>query len=126
MTAPSAFTSYKTTERSMYDLARDRAGITNPSTEEEVLIVNGMGDIMEGSTTTPYFRRDGRWVTPLPSSGGQIATTRRWALEKGLCVEGVVKVRELVDGEDIWISSGVRGFRRGKIHRRPDDIAARP
>ena len=32
-----------------------------------------------------------------------------------LCVEGVVKVDELVDGEECWISNGVRGFQFGKV-----------
>ena len=32
-----------------------------------------------------------------------------------LCVEGVVKVGELVDGEECWISNGVRGFQFGKV-----------
>lgn len=121
-TTPSALTKYKTTERSMYDSARDRAGITNINVEEEVLLVNTSNEIMEGSMTTPYFRKDSRWITPPLSSGGQTATTRRWALERGLCVEGVMEAGELENGEDIWISSGVRGFRRGKIHRRPGDL----
>ena len=106
----------------MYDSARSRAGIDNINMEREVLLVSNSGEIMEGSMTTPYFRRDNRWITPPLSSGGQTATTRRWALEKRLCEEGVVKADELEDGEDVWISSGVRGFRRGKIHRRSSDL----
>ncbi|KAL9080932.1 MAG: hypothetical protein Q9157_000432 [Trypethelium eluteriae] len=125
-TTPDAFTTYKTTERSVYDLARRRACITKMTAQEEVLLVNTAGEIMEGSMTAPYFRRDGRWVTPPSYAGGQLGTTRRWALEKGLCVEGTVRAVDLEDGEDIWISSGVRGFRRGKIHRRPDDLIKQP
>ena len=101
----------------MYDSARSRAGLGGPSAEAEVLLVNHKGQIMEGSMTTPYFRREGRWITPPLSSGGQAGTTRRWALEKGLCVEQVIEAEELEDGEDVWISSGVRGFRRGKIQK---------
>ncbi len=32
-----------------------------------------------------------------------------------LCVEGVVKVDSLIDGEECWFSNGVRGFQFGKI-----------
>ncbi|KAK1760581.1 aspartic peptidase domain-containing protein [Echria macrotheca] len=86
----SEYTHFKTTKREMYDRARQQARI-GISDNKEVLIVNGDdGSIMEGSTTTPYVWRDGRWVTPAVSkafdpesgSGGQDGTSRRWALER--------------------------------------------
>lgn len=90
ITSRSEFTHFKTTKRAMYDAARQRARIT-PTDDKEVLIINEEDQsIMEGSTTTPYFWRNGRWVTPpVPSrfswtdgSGGQDGTSRRWALER--------------------------------------------
>lgn len=89
-TPSSEFTHFKTTKRPMYDSARQRAHISL-SDKKEVLTVNHKdGTIMEGSVTTPYFWRGGRWVTPPVSaqyspedgSGGQNGTTRRWVLEK--------------------------------------------
>ncbi|RFU74058.1 hypothetical protein TARUN_8189 [Trichoderma arundinaceum] len=89
-TAASEYTHFKTTKREMYDSARERLGIA-PTDEREVLLINhDDGSIMEGSLTTPYFWRDGRWVTPPVSaafslgagSGGQDGTSRRWALER--------------------------------------------
>jgi branched-subunit amino acid aminotransferase/4-amino-4-deoxychorismate lyase len=86
----SAFTHFKTTKREMYDAARSRTGI-KPGESKEVLMTNkDNGTVMEGSTTTPYFWRNGRWVTPPVSakfskdagSGGQDGTSRRWALER--------------------------------------------
>ena len=65
---------------------------------------------MEGSLTSLFFRRAGKWVTPAVSSGGQAGTTRRWLLEKGLCIEDIVRVDTLQEGEDCWISNGVRGL----------------
>lgn len=83
-TAPSDYTSYKTTSRDMYTSARERVGIKDMAEKREVLLVaDGNGQIMEGSLTTPYFWRNGKWTTPPVSSGGQIGTTRRWALENG-------------------------------------------
>ncbi|CAM1500948.1 Fc.00g101100.m01.CDS01 [Cosmosporella sp. VM-42] len=117
-TARSEYTHYKTTKRAMYDSARHRAKII-PTENKEVLIIHqDSGCIMEGSTTTPYFWRDGKWVTPPVSasfswkdgSGGQDGTSRRWALEKGLASEQVVKGDSLLEGEECWISNGVRGF----------------
>lgn len=89
LTARSKFTHHKTSQREMYDESRRRAGI-KPVDKKEVLLVGEDGCIMEGSTTTPYFWRHGRWVTPpvskqfsyLAGSGGNEGTTRRWALER--------------------------------------------
>jgi 4-amino-4-deoxychorismate lyase len=115
-TTPSEFTTYKTTYRDMYIGARARAGIESMTDCKEVLIVSDTGsEIMEGSLTSVLFWRGGRWVTPPVSSGGQAGTTRRWLLENGLCDEEVVSRDSLVDGEECWISNGVRGLIWGKV-----------
>jgi 4-amino-4-deoxychorismate lyase len=83
-TKPSSYTSYKTTSRNMYTSARERVGIKDMAEKREVLIVSEKdGEIMEGSLTSVFFWRNGKWTTPPASSGGQVGTTRRWALEKG-------------------------------------------
>lgn len=119
-TKPSPETTYKTTNRDLYNDARQRANIKTFHETKEVLLVNKDQEIMEGSLTTPYFWRNGTWTTPPISSGGQIGTTRRWALEKGLCIERVITADSLVDGEECWISNGVRGFNLCKL-----DLATR-
>ncbi|KAJ4021946.1 Aminodeoxychorismate lyase [Fusarium irregulare] len=117
-TKRSEYTHFKTTKRPMYDAARQRAGITYAD-PAEVLIVNQDDEsVMEGTFTTPYFWRDGRWVTPPVAahfswdqgSGGQDGTSRRWALERGLVSEQEINVDSLTHGEECWISNGVRGF----------------
>lgn len=83
-TKPSPYTSYKTTNRYMYGAARERVGIKDMMEKREVLIVSEKdGEIMEGSLTSVFFWRNGKWTTPPVSSGGQVGTTRRWALAKG-------------------------------------------
>ncbi|KAI1402920.1 aminotransferase [Hypoxylon fuscum] len=104
---------------SVYDILLD-------GDKKEVLLINDDGHIMEGSISTPYFWRDGKWVTPpIPAqfnasqgSGGNDGTTRRWALERGLVTEQVVLADSLVDGEECWISNGLRGFIFGKVKLR--------
>ncbi|KAL2268753.1 hypothetical protein VTJ83DRAFT_3599 [Remersonia thermophila] len=122
-TARSEHTHFKTTKRTPYDGARQRAQISLPDSKE-VLIVNAAdGSVMEASIATPYFWRDGRWVTPAVSpeysadkgNGGQDGTSRRWALERGIAVEGTIPAASLVDGEACWLSNGVRGFFYGTI-----------
>lgn len=115
-TEPSQFTSYKTTSRNVYDDARARVGIESMAATKEVLITSTKdGEIMEGSLTTVLFWRGGRWVTPPVSSGGQVGTSRRWLLAHGLCEEEVVRRGDVVDGEECWISNGVRGVVAGVI-----------
>ncbi|KAG5940364.1 hypothetical protein E4U59_002474 [Claviceps monticola] len=128
----SEYTHFKTTNRTVYEDARQRAeiGSTHPADAVEVLITNNEdGSIMEGSITTPYFWRDGRWITPPVSrafsrehgSGGNDGTTRRWALERGLAVEQEIRADQLVDGEKCYISNGVGGFRAGVVSLKMDD-----
>ena len=110
---PSLLTQHKTTERPMYDRARMFLG--DPSKPEEILLQNAQGEVMEGSISTPYFWRDERWVTPAETCGGNLGTTRRWALEKGIAVEGIVKMEEIKPGETLILSNGVHGFCFGII-----------
>lgn len=118
-TSPSGFTTHKTTARDDYTAARSRAGISSPAETAEVLVVNPAGEIMEGSITTPYFRMRGSsglaWFTPPLSSGGNDGTTRRYALTQGFCMEQTIGRAQLVDGEECWLSNGVRGFIRGVV-----------
>ena len=89
-TARSEYTHFKTTRRDVYDSARARTGVTIKEKKEVLLANHSNGSIMEGSITTPWFWRGGRWVTPpVPAqfsleegTGGQDGTTRRWALER--------------------------------------------
>ena len=122
----SATTMYKTWDRSFYDRARALAGITSYQQPKEVLLYNHRQEIMDASICTPYFFRDERWVTPSADCGGQQGTTRRWALEKGLCVEGEVRNDDLRVGEVIWLSNAVRGYFRARYVSRDDTVNAKP
>lgn len=124
-TVPSLHMKHKTTHRSVYDEARKQIpvpdGTSDSSRSREILMVNENDEIMEGSITTPYFFRDGRWVTPPQTAGGNLGTTRRWALEKGLCVEETIMASDIMRsdvelGELVWLSNGVKGWGLGTVH----------
>lgn len=70
---------------------------------------------MEGCIFTPYFKRGVNWITPQEICGGNRGTTRRWAVERGLCKVGVVKVGSVKDGEIIVLSNGAKGFQSGTM-----------
>ncbi|KAJ9658637.1 Aminodeoxychorismate lyase [Coniosporium apollinis] len=194
-TPSSPHTALKTTHRPHYDAARARA-LPSPSSGPgrtgaqstttgtemyETLLYNECDEITEGSLTSVYFFRGGRWVTPpvgvpadlsrrarsltsasstdgtsdalteeatpenpyrenrdegelrrpfpgrwghsvrsekVAGGGGQRGTTRRWALQKALCVEEPVGKDTVRVGEGVWVSNGVRGFGYGTVIKR--------
>lgn len=123
-TQPSAFTQFKTTSRAMYMDARARVGIRDFQEPAEVILWNPERQLMEGSLTTLFMFRSGRWVTPPISSGGQEGTTRRWLLDRGLCEEAVISLDSVEDGEDCYLSNGVKGVIWGRMTlQAPTDCA---
>ncbi len=115
-------TMFKTWDRSPQSRARADAGILSVGTTKDVLLFNSDNEILDGSNSTPYFYRDGGWVTPISSSGGLQGTTRRWALEQGLCTEAVVLTDSFKDGEFVWLSNAVRGFFWAVYHTRDPNM----
>ncbi|KAF1936865.1 hypothetical protein EJ02DRAFT_438247 [Clathrospora elynae] len=65
-TPSSPFTLLKTTKRDMYDQSRERALPANPAdpAHREVMLYNEVNELTEGSLTSLYLFRGGRWVTP--------------------------------------------------------------
>lgn len=115
------FTTYKTNLRTIYDQARDRfKEVLASGVKAEVLIISHDDEVLEGSLTSVYFFRNRRWVTPLVGTGslnwkGHKGTTRRWALERGLCFEETVLKGSVSEGEMVWLSNGARGFWLGQV-----------
>lgn len=110
---PSNYTKFKTTHRAHYDAAR--AHLTPDQLNVEVLIFNQNNELMEGTLSTPYLFRGNKWITPAHTCGGNTGTTRRWALENGICDLGVIKREGIKHGELVWLSNGVRGFGWGVV-----------
>ncbi|KAF1358440.1 hypothetical protein EJ07DRAFT_60405, partial [Lizonia empirigonia] len=65
-TPPSPHTLLKTTARAPYDASRSRALPDNSASNvhREVILWNSVREITEGTLTSLYFFRGGRWVTP--------------------------------------------------------------
>ncbi|RYO59857.1 hypothetical protein AA0113_g7300 [Alternaria arborescens] len=65
-TPSSPFTLLKTTKREMYDQSRQRAFPDNPAgpAYREVMLYNEVNELTEGTLTSLYLFRGGRWVTP--------------------------------------------------------------
>ncbi|OAL45697.1 hypothetical protein IQ07DRAFT_684083 [Pyrenochaeta sp. DS3sAY3a] len=65
-TPSSPFTLLKTTKREMYDASRTRALPKNAASpaSAEVMLYNEVNELTEGTVTSLYLFRGGRWVTP--------------------------------------------------------------
>ncbi|KAJ6441428.1 aminodeoxychorismate lyase [Purpureocillium lavendulum] len=120
-TPASLFTGHKTSAREMYNAARDRAGLVSYDEPKEILLWNESGEVTEGSITTVYLWRKAsgtgapRLVTPPLACGPNASSTRRYALSKGLCGEEAVKLEDLHDGDEIWLSHASDGFFPGRV-----------
>ncbi|KAF2458614.1 hypothetical protein BDY21DRAFT_301623 [Lineolata rhizophorae] len=94
-TALTAHTSLKTTHRPHYDASRARSlpgnsdgasPAASAAALTEVFLYSPVGEITEGSISTPYFFRGGRWVTPpvgTPPAAGPFTTPTRQGIDGG-------------------------------------------
>lgn len=114
-TQSSEYTRNKTTRRTHYDAARERAGIKSRAERREVILYNERGEIMEGSVTNVSFWRNNRWTTPSLSAGGLPGTVRRWLLAQGDIVEGQLRTDDLRDGEFVLLTNSWHFALLGRI-----------
>ncbi|ORZ08469.1 aminotransferase [Lobosporangium transversale] len=118
------FLHHKTTERAVYNDARDRlklGPIGPPGTTSgpyDVILYNQNNEIMETSIANIAVEivdpESGKleWITPPLSSGLLCGTMRRYLLEKGELREGIIKVDDLkkaaLEGRKIKCFNSVR------------------
>jgi para-aminobenzoate synthetase/4-amino-4-deoxychorismate lyase len=93
---------HKTTDRSLYDEARDNAGTF------EVLFVDQQGFLTEGSFTNLFVRRGQHFLTPPLRRGLLPGVLREHLLERGLAAEADLRPSDLYDG--FWIGNSLRGL----------------
>ncbi|RDB29308.1 putative aminodeoxychorismate lyase [Hypsizygus marmoreus] len=117
----SLFTSTKTTERSVYNDARTRAGlpiIPTPSILADVLMYNAQNLITETSIFNVAFYRTPYWITPSASTGCLPGVLRRWLLEQGRIHEAKdnsLTKDNIREGDWVLLFNGVQGCRLGRI-----------
>ena len=114
----SPFTSFKTTKRDEYSKARANLPGKNPG-HEEVLLYNEQSQLMEGSITNVAVKRpsDGKWITPLLSSGCLCGVTREYLLGTNYIVEQTITMDQVKPGTEVLLFNGIMGVVKGKIVR---------
>lgn len=121
---PTPFTSFKTTKREVYNNARARFNII-PGDNREVLLQDNNNNILEGSITSVAFWRQVKnpltneisfkWVTPNLANGCMDGVIRKWLIDNGSIVEGIIPVNELQDGEYVLLLNGLMGVKVAKL-----------
>lgn len=99
---------HKTTWRDHYDerLARARA-----RGADEVILLTRDGRVGEGTWTTVWIERDGRFLTPPLSAGGLPGVMRAYLLEtRGDTAEADLTPDDLVGAGTVWLSNAVVGL----------------
>jgi para-aminobenzoate synthetase/4-amino-4-deoxychorismate lyase len=93
---------HKTSSRIIHDAPRRAAGTF------EVAFIDGDGFVTEGSFTTIFVERDGRFVTPPLSRGLLPGVLRAELIETGRAIEGDVTPDDLAAG--FFIGNALRGL----------------
>lgn len=116
------YTTFKTTKRHHYTLARERmmkmiakSNDTHLHTTKcEVMLFNQNSFVMEGSITNIALSRKNKqgyiqWVTPPLQSGCLCGIFRYYLLQMGYLKEGDIKLEEINTGDTVLIFNGVMG-----------------
>lgn len=83
------------------------------------MLQNERGEVMGGGVTTVYFFREGTWISPAQKTGCKMGVSRRWALGHAGVKEAVVLAKDVEEGEEVWVSSAVGGWREGVVRLGP-------
>lgn len=112
----SPFTSFKTTKRDVYNESRKNLPGLKPG-KEEVILYNTQNNAMEGSITNIAIKResDGKWVTPLLSSGCLCGVTRHFLLRKRFIEEDTIPIDRLKPGTELLLMNGIVGVVKGIV-----------
>jgi para-aminobenzoate synthetase/4-amino-4-deoxychorismate lyase len=101
---------HKTNWREPYDRRRDR----RPDVDD-VIMINGLGELTEVTRATLALKRDGRWWTPPVESGCLPGVERGRLLDLGVLHERVLLRDDLDRAEGVAVVSSLRGWREALL-----------
>lgn len=104
---------HKTSARELYEGEHQR--LHKAHGVDEVVFLNERGEVTEGSRTTLFLERDGRWMTPPLECGVLDGCLRREMIERGdpIIEERVLRPEDLAIGQ-VWFGNALRGLIRGR------------
>lgn len=101
------FLRHKTTNRAMFEAASAR----HPEADD-VVLVNGAGEVTETTIANLAVRLDGVWYTPPVSAGCLPGIERERALEAGELIEASITIADLLAAPEVARLNSVRGWQR--------------
>jgi para-aminobenzoate synthetase/4-amino-4-deoxychorismate lyase len=116
--AASPWLQHKTTRRDPY-VSR---ALRHPEADD-VVLVNGRGELTETTIANLAVRLDGRWWTPPTTSGCLPGVERGRLLDLGRLRERVLHVEDLAAAEGLAVLSSLRGRREARLLDRVPAIA---
>ncbi len=100
---------HKTSNRELYNTeflkARDAGYV-------DCIFTNSRGEVTEGAISNVFIWKNNRLITPAIESGLLNGTFRQYLLDKGIAVEQVITVEELLRQQYFYIGNSVRGLLR--------------
>ena len=102
----SPFLYHKTTRREVYEDRRAR----HPNADD-VLLVNGRGELTESTIANVAVKVEGQWCTPPMEAGCLPGVYRRVLLEEGKLVERPIRLEDLAGSSEIALLNSVRLWR---------------
>jgi len=110
------FLYHKTTRRQRYDQA-----LAACPGFDDVLLYNAAGEITESTIANVAVERDGMLVTPPIACGLLAGVLRASLIADGRLAERVLRVEDVLAGEEIFLMNAVRGMHRVRVldPRRP-------
>jgi para-aminobenzoate synthetase/4-amino-4-deoxychorismate lyase len=99
------FVRHKTTRRTVYEEAR----AAHPEADD-VLLVNGAGEVTESTIANLVVDLDGRLITPPLAAGLLPGVYRAELLEQGRVREGTLTPRDVRRADAVYLVNSVRGM----------------
>ena len=104
---------HKSTYRPLYAEALKEAADAG---FDDMLFLNGRGEVTEGAISNVFIETAGRWLTPPVECGLLAGVYRRHLLETLSCVEErVLHDEDLRRADAVYLCNAVRGLRRAEI-----------
>ncbi len=101
---------HKTTRREPYETRAAR----HPEADD-VVLVNGRGEVTETTTANLAVRTEGQWWTPPVACGCLPGVGRARLLAAGVLAERVITLSDLLVAQEVALISSLRGWRRAVV-----------
>lgn len=99
---------HKTTARSRYDSVLK--SLSGRPEVFDAIFLNSRGEVCEGARSNVFVERGGVLLTPPLSCGLLSGVLRRSLLESGRAVEQVLTLRDLSNGDPVYLGNALRGL----------------